>query len=121
MEELIEDMLPLGFMIESFGKNSFVIQGTPADLVQGNEKNTIDSLLEQYKNFSADLKFSKREKLIRSVARQQSIKAGRQLAENEMRALVQDLFTCNEPNMSPDGTPTYLEFSQEGLEKMFGR
>ena len=121
MEELMEDMLPLGYMIESFGKNSFVIQGTPADLVQGNEKNTIDSLLEQYKNFSADLKFSKREKLVRSVARQQSIKAGRQLAENEMRALVQDLFICKQPNMGPDGSPTYLEFRQEQLEKMFGK
>jgi len=121
MEELIEDMLPLGYMIEPFGKNSFVIQGTPADLVQGNEKNTIDNLLEQYKNFSADLKFSKREKLVRSVAKQQSIKPGKQLSEKEMQSLVQDLFACKQANMGPDGSPTYLEFRKEELEKMFKR
>ena len=93
----------------------------PADLIQGNEKNTIDSLLEQYKNFSSDLKFSKREKLVRSVAKQQSIKPGRQLAEKEMLSLVQDLCACHQPKMSPDGSPTYLEFRKEELEKMFRR
>lgn len=121
LEEIMNDLQQLGCMIEPFGKNSFVIQGTPADVVQGNEKQIIDSLLEQYKHFSADLKFSKREKLVRSLAWQQSIKAGRQLNEKEMQALVQDLFECKQPNVSPDGNPTYLEFKKEQLERMFQR
>jgi DNA mismatch repair protein MutL len=120
LEEIMNDLQQLGYMIEPFGKNSFVIQGTPADVVQGNEKQVIDTLLEQYKHFSADLKFSKREKLIRSLAWQQSVKAGRQLNEKEMQALVNDLFECRQPNISPGGNPTYLEFKKEQLEKMFG-
>ena len=120
LEDLMNDLQQLGYMIEPFGKNTFVIQGTPADVTQGNEKQVIDSLLEQYKHFSNDLKFSKREKLIRSLAWQQSIKAGRQLSEKEMEALVEDLFKCKQPNSSPDGNPTYLEFKKEQLEKMFG-
>jgi DNA mismatch repair protein MutL len=118
--ELMNDLEQLGYMIEPFGKNTFIVQGTPADVAQGNEKHVIDSLLEQYKHFSVDLKFSKREKLIRSLAWQQSIKAGRQLSEKEMEALVEDLFKCKQPNSSPDGNPTYLEFNKEQLEKMFG-
>ncbi|HKC36508.1 MAG TPA: hypothetical protein VKB95_10620, partial [Chitinophagaceae bacterium] len=90
-----------------------------ADLEQGNEKNIIDSLLEQYKHFSNELKFSKREKLIRSLARQQAIKTGMRLTEKEMRQLLADLFACAQPNTTPDGNPTYLEFRQEQLEKMF--
>ena len=120
LEELMNDLQHLGYMIEPFGKNTFIVQGTPADVIQGNEKYVIDSLLEQYKHFSTDLKFSKREKLIRSLAWQQSIKAGRQLNEKEMQALVNDLFQCKQPNASPDGNPTYLEFKKEQLEKMFG-
>jgi DNA mismatch repair protein MutL len=96
------------------------VQGTPADVTQGNEKQVIDSMLEQFKHFSTDMKFSKREKLIRSLAWQQSIKAGRQLSEKEMQALVNDLFQCKQPNIAPDGNPTYLEFKKEQLEKMFG-
>jgi DNA mismatch repair protein MutL len=128
LEELMNDLQQLGYMIEPFGKNTFVVQGTPADVAQGNvrkdsfgEKQVIDSLLEQYKHFSNDIKFSKREKLIRSLAWQQSIKAGRQLSEKEMEALVEDLFKCTQPNSSPDGNPTYLEFKKEQLDKMFGR
>jgi DNA mismatch repair protein MutL len=119
LEDLMNDLQQLGYMIEPFGKNTFVIQGTPADMTQGNEKQVIDSLLEQYKHFSNDLKFSKREKLIRSLGWQQSIKAGRQLSEKEMEALVEDLFKCKQPNSSPNGNPTYLEFKKDALEKMF--
>ena len=120
LEELMSDLQQLGYMIEPFGKNTFVVQGTPADVSQGNEKQVIDSLLEQFKHFSNDLKFSKREKLIRSLAWQQSIKAGRQLSEKEMVGLAEDLFKCRQPNASPNGNPTYLEFKKEQLEKMFG-
>lgn len=119
LQELIPDLHLLGYEIEPFGKNSFVIQGTPADLEAGNEKHILDLLLEQYKHFSSDLKFSSREKLIRSLARQQAVKSGTRLTEREMRNLVQDLFHCAQPNSTPDGYPTYLEFKQEQLDKMF--
>jgi DNA mismatch repair protein MutL len=121
MEELISDLQLLGYLIEPFGKNTYVIQGTPADVEAGNEKHIIDILLEQYKHFSNEVKFSKREKLIRSLARQQSIKTGVRLTEKEMRQLVNDLFACEQPNVTMDGNPTYLEFKQEQLEKMFGK
>jgi len=119
LEELMADLHQLGYLIEPFGKNTFVVQGTPADVIQGDEKQVIHSLLEQYKHFSSDLKFSKREKLIRTLAWQQSIKTGRQLTEKEMQVLVEDLFKCKQPNITPDGKPTYLEFKKDALEKMF--
>jgi len=121
MEEIIGDLQYLGYTIEPFGKNTYVIQGTPADVEAGNEKHIIDILLEQYKHFSPEVKFSKREKLIRSLARQQAVKTGVRLTEREMRQLVNDLFACEQPNISPDGNPTYLEFKQEQLERMFGK
>jgi len=121
LEELMTDLHQLGYMIEPFGKNTFVIQGTPADVEQGNEKMIIEKLLEQYKHFSSDLKFSKREKLLRSLAKQQAIKPGQPLTEKEMQALVNDLFNCNQSNSSPDGKPIYLEFKMDQLERMFGR
>ncbi len=121
MEEIMADLQYLGYIIEPFGKHTYVIQGTPADVEAINEKQVIDVLLEQYKHFSPEVKFSKREKLVRSLARQQSIKTGTRLSEKEMRHLVNDLFACEQPNITPDGNPAYLEFKQEQLEKMFGR
>ncbi len=121
IDELKTELQLLGFLIEPFGKNTFVVQGTPADVPQGNEKQAIDSLLEQFKHFSSDIKFSKREKLIRSLAWQQSIKAGTSLTEKEMKGLVDDLFQCATPNATPGGNPTYLEFKKDQLDKMFGK
>ncbi len=119
LDELMPDLHELGYMIEPFGKNTFVIQGSPADLEPGNEKSVIELLLEQYKHFNPEMKFSKREKLVRSLAKQHAIKAGVRLTEREMMSLVNDLFSSTQPNSTADGNPTYLEFKAEQLEKMF--
>ncbi|MCW3089024.1 MAG: mutL [Ferruginibacter sp.] len=121
LKELLPDLHYLGYHLEPFGNNTFVIQGTPADVDQGNEKTAIEKMLEQYKHFSSDLKYSKREKLLRSLAWQQAIKAGRALSQKEMRSLVQDLFTCSLPNITPNGKPTYTAFKKYELDRMFGR
>ena len=121
LNELLPDLNHLGFLLEPFGNNTFVIQGTPADVGNGSEKTAIEKMLEQYKHFSSDLKFSKREKLLRSLALQQSIKAGTSLTEKEMKVLTEELFNCATPNITPNGKPTYLEFKKDELDKMFGR
>ncbi|MCH5599848.1 DNA mismatch repair endonuclease MutL [Niabella ginsengisoli] len=122
---LLAELLPyfkiLGFLIEPFGNNTFVIQGTPADLESGNEKQIVDFTIEQYKHFSTDIKISSREKLVRSLARQRAIKTGTRLTEREMKQLLSDLFACDPFNIAPDGNPTYLEFKQDQIERMFGK
>jgi DNA mismatch repair protein MutL len=120
LQELLPEMKQLGYHIEPFGANSFVVQGTPADVEVGNEQKAIEQLLDQYKHFSADVKFSKREKLIRSLAWQQSIKPGRSLTEREMRGLLEQLFMCTVPNSTPGGKPTYVSYRLQDLEKIFG-
>jgi len=121
LNELLPDLHYLGYHIEPFGNNTFVIQGTPSDVDQGNEKTAIEKMLEQYKHFSNDLKYSKREKLLRSLSWQQAIKAGKVLSQKEMKSLVQDLFICTMPNITPNGKPTYTAFKKNELDRMFGR
>ncbi|MEO8854380.1 MAG: DNA mismatch repair endonuclease MutL, partial [Ginsengibacter sp.] len=91
LSELIGDLNILGYQVEPFGNNSFVIQGSPADVTDGNEKDSLEKILEQYKHFNMDMSFSKREKLLRSMAWQQSIRPGAFLSQKEMEVLVEDL------------------------------
>jgi DNA mismatch repair protein MutL len=121
LQELLPDMKELGYQIEHFGQQTFVIQGTPADVDAGNEKMVIEKMLEEYKHFSSDVKFSKREKLIRSMASQHAIKAGVSLSQKEMQQLTGDLFSCEVANSSPNGKPTYMSFYKEEMDKLFGR
>jgi len=119
-DELMPELAAVGYQIEPFGKNTYVVQGTPADMENGEEQQAIDQLLEQYKHFAQQLKLSQKESLIRALARQQAIRSGKRLTEREMRELVTELLQCDQGNVSPDGHPTYLEFRADQLNKLFG-
>jgi DNA mismatch repair protein MutL len=121
LNELLPDLHQMGYIIEPFGKAAFVIQGTPADVDAGNEKATLEKILEQYKHFSTELKLSKRELLLRTVSWQQAVKSGTLLNEKEMHRLITDLFMCQQPNASPTGRPVYIELTKEQMDKMFFR
>jgi len=121
LSELLPDLQPLGYTIEPFGKDSFIIQGTPGDTGQGDEKSALENLLEQYKHFTSEIRFSRREKLIRTLARQHAVRPGAILDEKEMRMLVDSLFACAQHNITPGGDPTYIEFKKDYVEKLFGR
>lgn len=121
LADLMPDLHILGFRIEPFGKNTFIVQGTPADTGQGNEKAIIESLLDQIGHFTSEIKFSKREKLFRTMAWQQAVKSGSLLDKKEMRALASALFACDQPNITPAGHPTYIEFRKEYVEQLFGK
>ena len=121
MQELLPDLQSLGYHVEVFGKDSFIVQGVPADVLEGNEKRALEELLEAYKNFNSDIKLSQREILIRSLARQHAIRSGKPLEERETRLLLEDLFKCNQPNSSPSGQPTFVEFKTEYLERIFSK
>ena len=121
LEDIIEDLAIIGYEIEPFGQNSFIIQGIPADVISGNEKNAIELLLEQFKHFSGDIKFSKREKLIRCMARQSAIKAGQSLSQKEMHSLIESLFNCDTSNVTATGAPTYIDFKEAYLDGLFSK
>ena len=121
LEEIIEDLALIGYEIEAFGPNSFIIQGIPADVNAGNEKNAIELLLEQFKHFSGEVKYSKREKLIRCMARQMAIKSGQSLTQKEMHVLIEGLSECDIPNITASGAPTFVEFKEDYLNGLFSK
>jgi len=118
--ELMPDLKLLGYHLEPFGQNAFVVQGSPADFPESNEKQILEKVLEAYKHFNTSFEFSAKEKLLRAMARQQSIKAGVLLSAKEMGNIVNELFDCNTPNVTPSGRPVYLEFKTDEMNKMFG-
>ena len=119
--ELLPDLNELGFHIEHFGKNSFVVQGTPADTLAANEKTAIENLLEQFKHYSSEKSYPTRERIVRTLARQHAIKPGISLSEKEMHTLVEELFSCKQSNMTASGYPTFLELKSDYLERIFGK
>jgi DNA mismatch repair protein MutL len=119
LDALLADLAQLGYQIEPFGKDTFAIQGTPADLESGTERRVIEQVLEQFKHSSGSLQITPREKLTRGLARQQAIKPGFGLAPSEMRHLVSSLLDCTVPNVSPFGQPVYAVLDHGALARLF--
>ncbi len=117
--KILPDINLLGFDIQEFGNESFVIHGVPADLSSGqDEQKIIESLLEQYKN-NVELKLDNHENIARSMARSASIKRGQTLTKPEMQELIDKLFACTIPYKSPTGHNCFITFDLEDLEKQF--
>ncbi len=119
MQSLLEELRILGYLVEPFGKDSFVIQATPSGFEQGSETADLEALLESYKHFNPDLKCPPQEKLMRSLAARKATRAGTTLSEREMRSLITSLAVCRQPNLSVSGQPTYIILRKESLERMF--
>lgn len=119
MKEILPQINQLGFDIQDFGSNSFVVHGIPADLKgQKNEQEIIERLLEQYKA-NLELKLDLNENLARSMARSSSIKRGQSMTATEMQELIDQLFACNVPYKNPTGRFCFITFDLEELEKRF--
>lgn len=121
ISEMLGDLQALGYDLEPFGNNTFIVRGTPADIQNGNDHATIQHLLEQFKNFSHELKVNTREQLIRAMARNNAIPAGKILAAREMQNIIDELFACSMPNVAPGGKFTFISFKLTDLARMFER
>lgn len=118
--EVEKEINALGFRFQVFGKNTVLVSGIPAD-ISGGEKELFEGLLEQFKINQSELSLPLKENLARSLAKRASIKSGQPLRREEMEALVEGLFACNNPNFSPDGTPTFFIFNTAKIENCFNR
>lgn len=120
---LIETLIPhfktLGFEIEPFGKNTVVVQGTPAELGEFNTQEMIEGILETYKLNTFDTKIDPFENMCRSMAKSAGIKYGKQLSDEELALLLEHLFLCENPMYSPIGKPIMMELSKSELEAFF--
>ena len=119
MQQVLEDINGLGFDIQEFGKQTFVIHSFPADIIAGDEKRMIEELLEQFKKNQSITKLNKRENLARSLALSSGIKAGTLLQVEEMRVLIDELFACENPYTAPHGSFTFVSFNTAELEARF--
>ena len=117
--EMKQEIESLGFRFEVFGKNTLVINGVPANLATGREKELFEGLIDQFKINQSQLSLPLKENLARALAKRACIKSGQKLVKEEMQALIEGLFSCNTPNYSPEGNPTFFIFEHSKIENHF--
>ncbi len=121
LKEIIEDLMSLGFDIREFGRNTFIINGTPGVLDVSSPKLIVEKLLEEYKNSPVDARAKAREQVAISLAKASSLNYGTILKQEEIDHLIDNLFACATPNYSPDGKNVLTIISLEDIEKTFNK
>ena len=104
----LPDVLKTNLRIPVVGSPLFIISHPPL-------------VIEQCKADQADLKLNKHEILAKSLAKSNAIQAGRKLSNQEMRSLIDELFACQTPYLSPAGHHTFVTFELEELARQFQR
>jgi DNA mismatch repair protein MutL len=111
----------LGFIIESFGKDSLLISGLPSEAANQDPKQLIEGFLEQIKWHQTQTSLPVKENLIRSLAKRVCIPVGKKLTIIDMDALVDQLFACKNPNQTPEGRKIWTILSMPTIEQLLAK
>ncbi|MDO4808841.1 MAG: DNA mismatch repair endonuclease MutL [Eubacteriales bacterium] len=112
----------IGFEMEEAGDNDFIVRAVPASLPSLSEK---DLLMDMLDMLSEDSTLPKDPVLLKnriaSMSCKAAVKAGMRLSDIEIRSLIDELLTLEDPYHCPHGRPVIIQFSRNDIDKMFKR
>ncbi len=115
----LEDLSTLGVEASSLGHNSISINSLPSNIKIGDPIKFIEDILTSLKEEQTTLQSDTHQKLAASMAKAASIGYTKALTAVEMQDLVDKLFLCLHPNLSPEGKVILTIISLDELEKRF--
>jgi DNA mismatch repair protein MutL len=117
----IETLNHLGFSIEPFGGNTFLVRSLPTVIGQIDPARAVRVVVEDFEEDETVLAAEVEARLIARVCKRAAVKAGQVLSPAEQLELVRRLESCQSPRTCPHGRPTMIHLSVDMLEKQFGR
>jgi DNA mismatch repair protein MutL len=116
-----ETLAKLGFEIEPFGGKEYSVRAVPADLYGIGARELllelIDSLVEEDFKQEPELVLEK----VASMSCKAAVKGNYRLSELEVRALIDELMTLENPYHCPHGRPVIVAMTKQEMEKKFKR
>jgi DNA mismatch repair protein MutL len=119
IRNILDELNTLGFNIEHFGDNAYIINGAPSILNNTEIKDVLDNLVENVKKQQPSATLDKKVNLARSMAVNMAFRHVNDLAPEEIKSLINRLFSTKAPESSPDGKPVVRIISMEEIEEKF--
>ena len=108
-----------GFVFDAFNSDAIQISGLPVLMAESEVSIVLEELISNLQNEVPESSFSQSDTIAKSMARSLAVKTGTYLTEKEQENLVNSLFACKEPNVSPFQKPTFITLTVEDLDKRF--
>jgi len=121
--KLIAELQPslenTGFVFEAFESDAVHISGIPINTSESEVSIVLEQLISDLEDGIPDSSFSQNDTIAKSMAKSLAVKTGMYLTEKEQENLVNNLFACKEPNVSPFQKPTFITMRVEDIDKKF--
>jgi DNA mismatch repair protein MutL len=116
--DIIDMIRSIGFNIEEFGNNTYLINGVPAQFMDEDEAVLFKGIIESYKENENHREVSKKEALARTLAKKYATRMQKDLNKAEMTALINQLFETSMPSISPEGKPVMTILSLDKVSEL---
>jgi DNA mismatch repair protein MutL len=119
IDELKEALVNTGFVFEEANDAFLQISGIPVNVSESEVSILLEQLLSDLQDGISENSFSQNDRIAKSMAKSLAVKTGSYLTEKEQENLVNGLFACKDPNVSPFQKPTFITIKVEDLDKKF--
>lgn len=119
ISELQLSLVNTGFVFDASNEDHLVITGLPVNVAESEVSSVLEQLLSDLSDGIPDSSFSQNDSIAKSMAKSLAVKTGAYLTEKEQENLVNGLFACKDPNVSPFQKPTFITMRVEDIDKKF--
>ena len=119
LKELQPTLENTGFVFDAFNVDSVQISGLPILMAESEVSIVLEELISNLQNEIPESSFSQSDSIAKSMAKSLAVKTGTYLTVKEQENLVNSLFACKDPNVSPFQKPTFITLTVEDLDKRF--
>ena len=114
--KIIDEFKSIGFDI-IVENELMLIESIPFGIEKNNVEEVIENILNEEFNVSND--FSTADFFAKRLSKITSIKSGQKLNMDEQEYIVNHLFSCKEPNLSPDNKQIFITLNKNDIENKF--
>ena len=115
------DLESAGFAFDEFTKESVTIKGTPTEISESQVTTVLEELLDSINLEVPDANLNPFDLMAKSFAKSLAIKTGTYLSQKEQESLVNNLFSCKEPSVSPSGKATFKTLTLNEIDQLFNQ
>ncbi len=119
INSLKTDLEHTGFIFSKIEKGTLEITGVPIGIPESEVSIILEQLISDVEHEVPDSSFSATDLLAKSMAKGLAIRTGQLLKKDEQEHIVNKLFACKEPNVTPTNRVTFITMSVDELDKKF--
>ena len=119
ISNLKDHLVQSGFVFGPFESDYLELTALPVGIGTDLVPNIFDQLIRDVQNDVPELNFSSSDLLAKSFAKSLAIKNGKPMSIQEQEFIVNSLFACKEPNVSPSNHTIFITLSINELDNKF--